>query len=325
MKEGKAVAFLKKSSAKNICSGRDGHPLATHRHAGESRHPRLIAFFLLLALTSCGTLPEPFYGNPGAAAARLAIPPAPVLMVPTPTQAMLDDASAQHYAQDLATALVGYDVPCIAGAAVPDNWRLTASAALSGTTVVPAYVITGPDGKVYGKQTGAPVPAAAWANGNANALEASAEADASTLSKTLAAINARIQGANPAALENRPPRIFVGAVTGAPGDGDISLPLNLGRDLPGPDTQVVSDAATADFIVTAQVKAQPDTNGQMLVELDWSVADANRRKIGQVTQLHDLTPADISPYWGDVAAAAATEAAGGIKQVITNAVLKKGN
>jgi hypothetical protein len=43
-----------------------------------------------------------------------------------------------------------------------------------------------------------------------------------------------------------------------------------------------------------------------------------------VTQIHDLDPADITPYWGDVAAAAAQEAAGGIQQVVSNAVLKKG-
>ncbi|HQU04069.1 MAG TPA: hypothetical protein PLT25_05060, partial [Acidocella sp.] len=58
-----------------------------------------------LLLTSCGTLPEPFYGNPGPEGARLSIPPAPVLVVPTPANAMLSDDAAKLYAGDLATAL----------------------------------------------------------------------------------------------------------------------------------------------------------------------------------------------------------------------------
>ena len=36
---------------------------------------------LPLLLASCGTLPEPFYGNPGREGAILSLPPAPVLMV----------------------------------------------------------------------------------------------------------------------------------------------------------------------------------------------------------------------------------------------------
>jgi hypothetical protein len=285
---------------------------------------KFFVFALPLALAACGTLPEPFYGNPGAEGARLAVPPAPVLMVPAPTGAMLDDNAAKAYAQDLATALVTYDVPSIAGPANPGFWRVTITAKLAGNSVIPDYVFTGPDKKTYGNQQGAPVPAQAWGDGDTAALQAAAGADAKTLSKMLATINAQVQQSNPLSLENRPPRIFVGAATGAPGDGDSVLPMNLGRDLAGPDDEVVTDIKRADFVVTAKIKTQPDGNGQTLVELDWIVQDANHRKIGQVTQLHDLSPGDITPYWGDVAAAAATEAATGVQQVVVNAVLKKG-
>ncbi len=277
----------------------------------------------VLALSACGTLPEPFYGNPGPVGARLAIPPAPVLMVPTPGTALLDDQSAALFAKDLATALANADVPCVAGPGGKTAWRLSASATLNGNVVIPAYVITGPDGKAYGKINGAPVAAAAWANGDAAALNQAANTDAGPLAKLLAAVNARIQGGNPDSLENRPPRVYFGNVTGAPGDGDTALALNMSRDLPTAFTELVTDAANADFTVNGVVKTQPDTNGQILVEIDWMVFDSNKRKIGQVTQLHDLNPADITPYWGDVAAAAATEAATGVNEVISNAVLHK--
>lgn len=284
---------------------------------------RIWILALPLVLAACGTLPEPFYGNPGPVAAKLAVPTAPVLMVPPPGQALLADDSARLFAADLATQLVNQDVPCIAGPAGPGNWELGISAKLAGNHVVPSYRIIGPDKKDYGGEAGVPEPAAGWANGDAAVLAATAATDSASLGKLLAAINARVQQGNPQSLENRVPRIFVGAVTGAPGDGDVALPLNLARDLPGPDDEVVADAAQADFTVRARVTATPQGAGQDMVELDWSVFDANHRKIGQVTQLHPLSLTDITPYWGDVAAAAAAEAAGGVRDVVRNAILKK--
>jgi hypothetical protein len=282
-------------------------------------------FALLLAflLAGCGTLPQPFYGNPGKTGAMLAIPPAPVLIIPTPTTAMLDDQSSVLFAKDLATALANADVPSIAAPAKKTDWRLTASATLSGETVTPNYVVTGPDGKTYGSENGAPVSAAAWANGDPAALNNAAMNDANGLAKMMAAVNAKIQGGNPDSLENRPPHIFMGAVTGAPGDGNTALALNMTRDLPTPDTEMVPKLEDADFSITGIVKTSPDANNQILVEIDWIILDSNKRKIGQVTQLHDLNPGDITPYWGDVAAAAATEGATGVNEVISNAVLHK--
>ncbi|OYY03133.1 MAG: hypothetical protein B7Y73_07525, partial [Acidocella sp. 35-58-6] len=75
--------------------------------------------------------------------------------------------------------------------------------------------------------------------------------------------------------------------------------------------------------INGVVKTKADANNQILVEIDWMIHDANGRKIGQVTQLHDLSLSDITPYWGDVAAAAATEGAGGIHEAVQNATLKK--
>ena len=278
---------------------------------------------LPLLLAACGTLPEPFYGNPGPEGAILSLPPAPVLMVPAPAGALLGNNEAKLYANDLAAELADMNVPSIFGPAAKGDWQLVTTADLTGSNVVPAYTVLGPNGKIYGRLQGAPVSAAAWANGTASALQGAATSDAKPLAKLLANINARVQQSNPLSLENRPPRVFIGTVTGAPGDGDRALPLDLSRDLPSPDLELVNSAKQADFSVTGVVKATPSSPDQVTVELDWSVLDANHRKIGQVTQLHALAVSDISPYWGDIAAAAASEAASGIQQVVLNAKLKK--
>jgi hypothetical protein len=281
------------------------------------------SYVLPLLLASCGTLPEPFYGDPGKVGAQLAAPAAPVLVIPTPAGAMLGSHAAALYANDLANALNAIDVPSIARPATRSDWTLETTADQSGGNITPNYAIIGPGGKSYGMRSGAPVNAAAWANGDPTALNAAATADALTLSQTLAAVNAQVQQSNPESLENRPPRVFMGAVTGAPGDGDNALAINMTRDLPSTQTEMVTTPASADFTITGVVKTQPDSNHQLLVELDWIVTDSSKRQIGQVTQLHDLSPADVEPVWGDVAAAAASEAAAGVNQVIANATLKK--
>jgi hypothetical protein len=278
---------------------------------------------LPLLLGACGTLPEPFYGNPGAAGARLATPPAPVLIIPAPAGAGLGSAAAALFAGDLASALNGLDVPSLARRPGRAEWLLTTTASNAGGTVTPAYAITGPDGKTYGTQTGAPADSAAWAAGDPDVLNQQARADAPALARKLAAVNAQVQQNNPNSLENRPPRVFFSGVSGAPGDGDSALAAAMRRDLPSHGSTLVGGSQSADFTVTGLVKAQPDQNNQLLVELDWVVKDAGQRQIGQVTQLHDLSPADIQPYWGDVAAAAATEAAAGVNDVISNARLHK--
>jgi hypothetical protein len=283
---------------------------------------KFLPLLLAALLAGCGTLPEPFYGDPGVEGAKLATPPAPVLIVPPPDNAMLADDSARLYANDLAGALANLDVPSIARPVQKTDWRVTTTATLYGATVTPHYVITGPDGKVYGSANGAPVAAPGWANGDPAALTKAATADAVTLSNLLAQVNATVQQSNPHSLENRPPVVFFEGVTGAPGDGDNALALNMNRDLPPLGIQQISTPAGADFTFKGVVKTKPD-GGQMLVEIDWIVHDAGNRVVGQVTQLHDLAPADITPYWGDVAAAAAAEGAQGVHEVIVNDTLHK--
>jgi hypothetical protein len=284
---------------------------------------RWLVLLIPALLAGCGTLPEPFYGYPGREGAKLAIPPPPVLIIPPPGGALLADDAAKLYASDLAAAFVALDVPSIAQPATKSDWRLITTASVSGNNVLPAYDVLGPDGKNYGAQTGAPVAAADWANGNPQALNKAANTDALALCKLLANVNATVQQSNPKSLENRPARVFMGSVTGAPTDGNDALALDISRDLPDANAVLTTDPKLADFTVTGAVKTQPDTHQQILVEIVWTVLDSNHRVIGDVTQLHDLKLSDITPRWGDVAAAAAAEGAAGVQQVITNATLKK--
>jgi hypothetical protein len=284
---------------------------------------RRVILALPLALAACASLPEPFLGNPGPEGARLAVPKAPVLVVPTPANAALPPKAAALYASDLAAALANADVPSVAGPADKTEWNLAVTAKTADGAVTPTYAITGPDQKLYGTLTGSAVPAGVWSAGDPTVLQTTAAADSLALAHKLSGINAQLQGSDPTSLENRTPRLYLTGVSGAPGDGDTSLALNFSRDVNSPDLELVTDPARADFTVTGVVKVSPLGGGQDMVELDWLVKDINQRLIGQVTQLHQLADTDMSPYWGDVAAAAATEAAGGVQEAVAHDVLPK--
>lgn len=289
---------------------------------------RFVAILIPALLAGCGSLPQPFLGRPGPEGGILSIPPPPVLIIPPPLDAMLGHTAANRFAGDLAKALVAQDVPSLARHAAEFDWRLIAVADVSASQVIPAFFIIGPNGKTYGHAIGAPVPAQAWADGDPATLETTAVKAAPDLARQLAAINASVQQSNPLSLENRPSRVKLGNVTGAPGDGDHALALDLKRSLGQLGIIMVRKKTDSDFTVSGVVRILPATLPKPaatsnVVELDWIIRGQNGQFIGKVSQLHNLMPAQIAPYWGDVAVAAAQQAALGIKQVIVNAIPKR--
>jgi hypothetical protein len=245
------------------------------------RRRLLVALPLLLA--GCGTLPQPLLGKPGAMGARLAVPPPPVLIVPPPPDALLGNRAADAYAHDLAKALVDRNVPSIVRPARPYDWQLEATARTANATVIPGFRIIGPGHKEYGHLTGAEVSGAAWAAGDPATLRQAADAAAPGLVKQLSAINAAVQQSNPASLENRPPRVRLIRVTGAPGDGNHALKLDVSRDLPKLGVVMVDHTADADFLIDGVVKVSPANKdgkpgGSDLVELE---AERNDTLLGR--------------------------------------------
>jgi hypothetical protein len=289
---------------------------------------RYVVLLTPVFLAGCGTLPQPFLGRPGPQGAVLSVPPPPVLIIPPPHDALLGDSASQLYANDLAKALVAEDVPSIVRPVGKFDWRLMARAKLSANQVIPTFTIIGPTGKVYGQSTGAAVCGQAWSDGNAATLNAAAISAAPDLAQQLGTINASVQQSNPRSLENRPARALLAQVSGAPGDGDHALALDVRRDLAQLGVVLVEHKQDADFIISGVVKVSPSphqsrVSASDIVELDWLIHSQSGAFIGKVSQLHDLTPDQMAPYWGDVAVAAAHQAALGINQVIVNAIPKR--
>ena len=110
---------------------------------------------------SCGDLPEPFLGNPGANGRVLAQPPTPRLAVPPPANALLPDAASRQFADALAAGLQAQEVPggrrtrC---APTTGSWSPPPNSAAA--TVVPMFRVLSPKGEEKGNTEGSPVPTA---------------------------------------------------------------------------------------------------------------------------------------------------------------------
>jgi hypothetical protein len=280
----------------------------------------LAALFGLLLLAGCGGLPQPHRGNPGGAAPQLVIPLAVRLAMLPPEAALLPAREARRYAETLADTLQAGEVPAlVTDAPAPLDWRLVITAETRGGTVVPRYAIANADGRPQGATEGAPVPARAWAEGRPEALDAAARDGAARISQLLLTIRAARANATPDAISGGPSRVRLVPVRGAPGDGNTALSARMREFLTGLGYVVQDVGDGASFAVTADVTVTAGTPRNDRVEIQWIVSRRDGQELGRVVQINEVPSGILQRFWGDVAYAAAQEAAGGVQQVIRNA------
>jgi hypothetical protein len=276
------------------------------------------ALLPVLALSGCGDLPQPFAGRPGATALRLANPPPARLVVPAPSNALLPPQDAAAMAHDLSDALVAQELPAFAEAPRPGDWQLRITATLSGNAVVPRYEVIDSASHLKGAITGDKVSEAAWSSGDAGVFQHAAAAAAPQITSLMRSVDASIKQSDPNSLYNRPARIFLAGIAGAPGDGASALARQMRQKLPETGDMVVAQQASADFVVRGVVKLSQLAGHQQQIEIHWLVFDSRGKEAGDVAQGHDIDQGSLDHLWGDVAVAVASEAAGGVHDVITN-------
>lgn len=277
----------------------------------------LVCLLLLcVLLPGCGDLPEPFLGNPGATARRLAQPLTPLLAVPPGSETLLPDAANQQLAKQVATALQAIEVPAMVRSPEKTDWRLITRAERDGDGVRPLFSVQDPQGKEEGSAEGELVPLEAWGNADQTLLTQVAAEAAPRIGAVLTSIRIARDKADPGSLYNRPAKVLVAEVTGAPGDGDESLTQQMRARLAVLGPIVLTTQTGADFVVQGQVKVVPIVKRQERVEIQWIVKTAAGDERGRVVQLNEIPAGTLNTYWGDVAVVVATEASNGINDVI---------
>jgi hypothetical protein len=167
---------------------------------------------------------------------------------------------------------------------------------------------------------GSAIPARDWSRPNA-ALLADVANDASRrAAELLLRAEAARKSTNPAALAAAgPPRVYLLPVRGAPGDGNDSLTARM-RDSLGDYGILAQEVADgAGFAADGRVNVVPVGRGMQRVEILWIVSRRDGQELGRVLQMNEIPSGLLDRHWGDIAFAAAAEAAGGVQRVIENA------
>jgi len=255
-------------------------------------------------------------GAPGATAQRLAQPPPARLAVAAPGDALLDDSAAQALAKALAEALVNEEVPAVSAPARQGDWTLRVAAEARGPMVVPNFTVANPAGEAQGSSEGKPVAASAWAAGNPPTLIGVATDAAPEIAALLTRIEAARRQSDPRSLYNRPAKIWVMDVTGAPGDGNFTLTRLMREQLPQLGEIVQDNPRGVDFTVSGKVVVAEASASTQRVEIQWTVTDAAGTERGRVVQLNEVPKGTLDHYWGEVAMVVVNEASGGVRDVV---------
>ncbi|WP_043338702.1 hypothetical protein [Belnapia moabensis] len=285
------------------------------------RFSRLLLILPLL-LGACGDLPQPFRGRPGAEAQRLAVPLAIRLAVPPPTEALLTDDGAKGLAGKMAEALQAQDIPAVATPSpLPLDWRVDILAERQGQMVLPRFRLVDADGKVQAASQGNPVPLTRWAEPTPELFTELVTQAAPDLTRLLLQVEAARKSTDPQSIAAGPPRIRFMGVKGATGDGNQALAARM-REFLGNEGFVVQDAAdgAAYGLEGDVVLAQGGTPAQQRVEIQWIVSRRDGEELGRVVQINEVPTGRLRGLWGDIAYAAAEQAAPGVRTVVANAL-----
>ena len=105
-------------------------------------------------------------------------------------------------------------------------------------------------------------------------------------------------------------------VTGAPGDGGVSLTNAMRSELVRNGIGMASTGTPSTYKVVGRVIAQPPKDGTQPIRIDWDVHDPSGRKLGTVTQNNKIPPGSLDGAWGKTANMAAAAATQGILKLL---------
>ncbi|MFM2150339.1 MAG: hypothetical protein RLZZ187_2645 [Pseudomonadota bacterium] len=279
----------------------------------------------LLGLAACGDLPQPYRGQPGELAARLARPPAYRVAVPVPTASLQEPDRAADYAQALAEALLAQAVPTVAGEPLPLDWVVEVTATRQAAGIQPRYILRDADGAVLGEAGGRIVGSRDWQGGDAAGLRRAAAEGAAAVAAMVGRVDALRRTGDERAVGAAPRVVLLRQVRGAPGDGNRSLTARMAERLAGLGYQVQDQAEGAGYAVEGVVEMAPSGRGMQRIEIVWTISRRDGHDLGRVLQLNEVPAGSLNGLWGDVAFVVAQEAAAGVRDVIANAEATPGN
>ena len=109
---------------------------------------------------------------------------------------------------------------------------------------------------------------------------------------------------------------LVPSVTGAPGDGAVSLTGALQQELSRNGIALADRASSTAYRVEGKVTMGAGRDGRQPIQIDWHVKDPQGKRLGTVSQKNEIPQGSLDGSWGKTADAAAAAAAQGILKLL---------
>jgi len=129
-------------------------------------------------------------------------------------------------------------------------------------------------------------------------------------------IKAMLERDKPTAAVANEPAIRIAGVTGAPGDGNRSLPRALAAGLRRAGLTVTDDATKAAAVIAGTVTVAPAADTKQAVAIHWLVSRPDGSEVGVIDQANEIAKGSLDGPWADIAHAVAEAAAEGIAALI---------
>ncbi|MBL8630009.1 MAG: hypothetical protein JNM81_10300 [Rhodospirillaceae bacterium] len=274
----------------------------------------LVALLICAGLAGCGDTPQPFKGTKKVTSdiATLDVPSAvgiavvPVDGLPNPLNSQLTSAVAR--------ALEPLDIPA---EALPVNQGLgftlegrIVDKTTQGGTVTADIVWILKDRK--GRETGLYMQAIAvseqqWQLGSLAAAAQTGKDTAAAIAgiidgdtqRAAGGIGAKTTAAAKPAEAQRPIRVSVKPMEGAPGDGRESLQLATLETLLANGVQ--RDDVSPDVVLMGHVDTKPSVNGQDFMTIAWRAITQDGQELGEVKLTNNIPKGALDGRWGPVA------------------------
>lgn len=316
-----------------------------------------LAAILGIALAGCSTTGPSILSGGDAASPPIAQAPAangtkiaiaPVIGAP--------DQVASQLRTELTSAMRTRNIAVVEGPGVQYTLRgyVVSAREKSGTKVSYIWDVTDPTGKRVNRISGEEIaPASAspdpWSSVTPAVMNAISEKTATQLAGWLPANVAPAAPAVAGAVQTAPSAIqpsspggaqiqqanasvpngtvtgsidksvnaIVPSVTGAPGDGSVSLTRAIRSELSRNGVALANAPTAQSYRVEGRVALRQSSNaGQQEINIDWDVKDPQGKKLGTVSQKNAIQAGSLDGAWGKTADAAAAAAAQGILKLL---------
>ncbi len=114
------------------------------------------------------------------------------------------------------------------------------------------------------------------------------------------------------------PSFAIRAVSGAPGDGNEVLTIEIKKAMRAQDLTISEDPRQAAYEVRGQVTVGPPVNGRQQARVVWLVNTMDGIEVGKAMQENAVIAGSLDGEWGRVGEIVATAAANGIQELFAN-------